>query len=112
MAYHPGVYALQAAEAEEEAFSADTAMERVAGFRVSQWREQWGLLDEADFAFAFSSYDSAVAHGGHHVADAWLQARTAQMDEDLIPKAAAVAASSGSRDRPAVDAPAPKASIC
>ena len=55
MAYHPGVYAVQAAEAEEESFSADTAMERVAGFRVSQWREQWGLLDEADFAFAFSS---------------------------------------------------------
>ena len=111
MAYHPGVYALQAAEAEEETFSADTAMERVAGFRVSQWREQWGLLDEADFAFAFASYDSAVAHGGHHVADAWVQARTAQMDEDLIPKAAAVAASSGSRDRPAVDTPAPKASM-
>ena len=45
------------------------------------------------------------------MADAWLQARTAQMDEDLIPKAAAVAASSGSRDRPAVDVPAPKASM-
>ena len=55
---------------------AETAMERVASTRVEQWRAQWGLHDETDFAYAFASYDSAVAHGGHHVADAWLQARS------------------------------------
>ena len=109
MAYHPGVYAVQSAEAGEEPLSAETAMERVAATRVSQWRAQWGLVDETDFAYAFSSYDSAVAHGGHHVADAWLRAKSASMDDELIPLAASVAASSGSQDR-AVDAPAPKAS--
>ena len=51
---------------------AETAMERVASTRVEQWRSQWGLHDNTDFAYAFASYDSAVAHGGHHVADAWL----------------------------------------
>ena len=66
-----------------------------------------GLMDETDFAYAFSSYDSAVAHGGHHVADAWLQAKSASLDDELIPMAAAVAASSGSQDRAPIDAPAP-----
>ena len=85
-------------------------MERVASTRVEQWRSQWGLHDNTDFAYAFASYDSAVAHGGHHVADAWLQARSNIIEDDLIPQAAAVAESSGSRDRPA-SWPAPKASM-
>jgi len=68
------------------------------------------LHDETDFAYAFASYDSAVAHGGHHVADAWLQARSKSIEEDLIPQAAAVAESSGSKDRPATW-PTPKASM-
>ena len=108
MAYHPGAYAVQAAS--DAPPNAETAMERVASTRVSQWRAQWGLHDDTDFAYAFASYDSAVAHGGHHVADAWLQARSSIIDEDLIPKAAAVAESSGSQDRPA-SWPAPKASM-
>jgi hypothetical protein len=98
MAYHPGAYVVQAAG--EAPPSADTAMERVATTRVEQWRAQWGLLDDTDFAYAFASYDSAVAHQGHHVADAWLQARSRNMEDELIPRAAAVAESSGSTDRP------------
>ena len=108
MAYHPGAYAVQAAG--EAPPCAETAMERVASTRVEQWRSQWGLHDDTDFAYAFASYDSAVAHGGHHVADAWLQARSKTIDEDLIPQAAAVAESSGSTDRPPTW-PAPKASM-
>ena len=108
MAYHPGAYAVQAAS--EAPPCAETAMERVAATRVEQWRSQWGLQDETDFAYAFASYDSAVAHGGHHVADAWLQARSKSIEEDLIPQAAAVAESSGSKDRPATW-PTPKASM-
>ena len=108
MAYHPGAYAVQAAG--EAPPCAETAMERVAATRVEQWRSQWGLHDETDFAYAFASYDSAVAHGGHHVADAWLQARSKSVEADLIPQAAAVAESSGSRDRPATW-PTPKASM-
>ena len=108
MAYHPGAYAVQAAS--EAPPCAETAMERVAATRVEQWRSQWGLQDETDFAYAFASYDSAVAHGGHHVADAWLQARSNSIEEDLIPQAAAVAESSGSKDRPATW-PTPKASM-
>ena len=108
MAYHPGAYAVQAAS--EAPPCAETAMERVAATRVEQWRSQWGLHDETDFAYAFASYDSAVAHGGHHVADAWLQARSNSIEEDLIPQAAAVAESSGSKDRPATW-PTPKASM-
>ena len=108
MAYHPGAYAVQAAS--EAPPCAETAMERVAATRVEQWRSQWGLQDETDFAYAFASYDSAVAHGGHHVADAWLQARSKSIEADLIPQAAAVAESSGSKDRP-VTWPTPKASM-
>ena len=108
MAYHPGAYAVQAAG--DAPLGAETAMERVASTRVEQWRSQWGLHDNTDFAYAFASYDSAVAHGGHHVADAWLQARSNIIEDDLIPQAAAVAESSGSRDRPA-SWPAPKASM-
>ena len=44
------------------------------------------------------------------MADAWLQARSSSMDEDLIPQVAAAAESSGSKDRPA-SWPAPKASM-
>jgi len=58
----------------------------MAAMRVEQWKTQWGLQDPTDFAFAFSTYDSAVAHGGHHVADAWLQARSQCMEDDLIPQ--------------------------
>ena len=108
MAYHSGAYAVQAAS--EAPPCAETAMERVASTRVAQWRSQWGLQDNTDFAYAFASYDSAEAHGGHHVADAWLQARFSSMDEDLIPQVAAAAESSGSKDRPA-SWPAPKASM-
>ena len=89
---------------------AETAMERVASTRAAQWRSQWGSQDNTDFAYAFASYDSAEAPGGHHVADAWLQARSSSMDEDLIPQVAAAAESSGSKDRPA-SWPAPKASM-
>ena len=78
---------------------------------VEQWRSQWGLLDDVDFAYAFASYDSAVAHGGHHDADAWLQARSQNMEDERIPRAAAVAESFGSQDRPLASRPALKASM-
>ena len=48
--------------------------------------------------------------GTTYVADAWLQARSKSIEADLIPQAAAVAESSGSKDRPATW-PTPKASM-
>jgi len=85
-------------------------MERVALTRVEQWRSQWGLHNNTDFAYAFTLCDNAMAHGGHHGADAWLQARSNIIEDDLIPQVAAVAENSGFPDR-AASWPAPKASM-
>eukprot|EP00435_Cladocopium_sp_Y103_P049232 s932_g14.t1 len=87
-------------------------MERVASTRVELWRSQRGLQDEQDFAFAFSSYGSAVAHGGHHVATAWLSARSKALDEeDLASQGAAVIESSSSCSIPSLERPAPAPSM-
>ena len=47
-----GVYAAEALQSQEE---------RQARLRPQQWRQQNGYLRDADFAFAFSSYEDALA---------------------------------------------------
>ena len=49
-------------------------------------RERGYERDEG-FAFAFSTWEEAVAVAGHHLADAWLAVRVAQQEE-LLPAAA------------------------
>ena len=62
---------------------AETATERVAQARVARWRSEQGLTAANAFAFAFAAYDEAVAHGGHHVATAWLRVRARVLAEGL-----------------------------
>lgn len=65
--------------------AADT-LQMAASAHVHKWRAQNGMGDDADFGFAFSSYEEAVAAGGHHLAAAWVAVRTAQLDQ-LLPEA-------------------------
>lgn len=62
---------------------AETATERVAQARVARWRAEHGLTAANAFAFAFAAYDEAVAHGGRHVATAWLRVRARVLAEGL-----------------------------
>ena len=67
---------------------AATALDVVAAQRVRDWRFKHRMEDEADFAFAFESFEAAQRSGGHHLAAAWVEARAAQQDL-LLPDAAA-----------------------
>ena len=42
--------------------------------KVQNWREQHILFDDKDFAFVFTSFEEAYAHGGRAVAKAWAHA--------------------------------------
>ena len=48
-----------------------------------------GLLDDNDFAYAYTDYDQVVGLAGHHVADDWLQTR-ARVEEHLLAAGAKV----------------------
>ena len=48
-----------------------------------------GLLDDNDFAYAYTDYDQVVGLAGHHVADDWLQTR-ARVEEELLAAGAKV----------------------
>eukprot|EP00435_Cladocopium_sp_Y103_P035527 s950_g9.t1 len=83
MASGKGVYAQAAQEASSSSggdpapgWSAADALQQVAANRAYQWRQQEGLLDDNDFAFAFTDYDHCVGIAGHHVADNWLSVRS------------------------------------
>lgn len=64
-------------------------LEEVAARRVTAWRVANKMEDEADFAWAFPTYESAILAGGHCLAAAWVEAR-ARQEEFLIPLAAQV----------------------
>ena len=66
---------------------AEDSLARVAGARAITWRRERGYEKDEDFAFAFSTWEEAVAVGGHFLADAWLAVRVAQQEE-LLPAAA------------------------
>ena len=57
-----GVYAAESLSAASAAESAYTALGEMSRQRAGQWREQHGLND-ADFAYAFRSYEDAIAGG-------------------------------------------------
>ena len=68
--------------------AADSLM-MIAAQRARQWRENEGLLDDNDFAYAYTDYDQVVGLAGHHVADDWLQTR-ARVEEELLAAGAKV----------------------
>ena len=73
--------------ASSSGWRAEDSLARVAGARAITWRRERGYEKDEDFAFAFSTWEEAVAVGGHFLADAWLAVRVAQQDE-LLPAAA------------------------
>ena len=78
----------------------ETSAEVAQAARVREFREQYHLLDDADFAFAFRSAEEALLAGGRGLADAWTKARSEQTEE-LMPLAASTVEAGSSRDRPA-----------
>eukprot|EP00439_Symbiodinium_sp_Y106_P030480 s6667_g3.t1 len=66
-----GVYAAESLSAASAPESAYTALGEMSRQRVGQWREQHGFLSDADFAYAFRSYEDAMAQAGTLVAEEW-----------------------------------------
>ena len=90
-----GYYAAQAAASSssggdpEPGWRAADSLMMIAAQRARQWRENEGLLDDNDFAYAYTDYDQVVGLAGHHVADDWLQTR-ARVEEHLLAAGAKV----------------------
>ena len=85
MASGSGRYALEAAAGPLDSAS---NLDQVQQARVREFREANRLLDDADFAFSFSTYEEAKLKGGDFLAAAWAKVR-AQEEEKLVPAAAA-----------------------
>ena len=90
-----GYYAAQAAASSSSGgdpapgWRAADSLLMIAAQRARQWRESEGLLDDNDFAYAYTDYDQVVGLAGHHVADDWLQTR-ARVEEELLAAGAKV----------------------
>ena len=90
-----GYYAAQAAASSSSGgdpapgWRAADSLMMIAAQRARQWRENEGLLDDNDFAYAYTDYDQVVGLAGHHVADDWLQTR-ARVEETLLAAGAKV----------------------
>ena len=93
-----GRYAVESAGSSR--WDPETSAEVAQAARVREFREQYHLLDDADFAFAFRSAEEALLAGGRGLADAWTKARSEQTEE-LMPLAASTVEAGSSRDRPA-----------
>lgn len=68
---------------------AGNALHVAAVAHVKDWRHRHQMQDDSDFAFAFATFEEAVATGGHHLAAEWVAIRANQM-EKLLPEAAVV----------------------
>ena len=90
-----GYYAAQAAASSssggdpDPGWRAADSLMMIAAQRARQWRENEGLLDDNDFAYAYTNYDQVIGLAGHHVADDWLQTR-ARVEEHLLAAGAKV----------------------
>ena len=90
-----GYYAAQAAASSSSGgdpapgWRAADSLMMIAAQQARQWRENEGLLDDNDFAYAYTDYDQVVGLAGHHVADDWLQTR-ARVEENLLAAGAKV----------------------
>ena len=90
-----GYYAAQAAASSSSGgdpapgWRAADSLLMITAQRARQWRESEGLLDDNDFAYAYTDYDQVVGLAGHHVADDWLQTR-ARVEKELLAAGAKV----------------------
>ena len=79
--------------------SAIDALDRVTKAHVDAWRVANNMQEDSDFAFAFSTFEGAQTAGGHHLAAAWIAARTAQTSELMHAAASVIEASPPRRRR-------------
>ena len=89
-----GCYAAQAASSSPgggpaAGWKAADSLRMIAAQRAHQWRESEGVLDNNDFACAYTDNDQVVGLAGHHVADDWFQTRT-WVEEELLAAGAKV----------------------
>ena len=73
----------------DQVVDASNALRVAAVAHVKDWRHRHQMQDDSDFAFAFATFEEAVATGGHHLAAEWVTIRANQM-EKLLPEAAVV----------------------
>ena len=76
-----------AAEAAAGPFDSASNLDQVQQARVREFREANRLQDDGDFAFHFTTFEEARAHGGDLLATAWARVR-ATGEEKLLPMAA------------------------
>ena len=89
-----GCYAAEAASSSPgggpaAGWKAADSLRMIAAQRAHQWRESEGVLDNNDFACAYTDNDQVVGLAGHHVADDWFQTRT-WVEEELLAAGAKV----------------------
>ena len=106
-----GIYATQAMEGRAGAVdappgsAAETVVDRMAAQAVAAFRERHGLLEDNDFAYAFSSWEEAAENAGHAVADAWSElSQDLEADAllNLVDRAVAAGARAASESQPVV----------
>jgi len=106
-----GIYATQAMEGRAGAVdappgtSAETVVDRMAAQAVASFRERHGLLEDNDFAYAFSSWEEAAENAGHAVADAWSELSQDLEDDalmSLVDRAVAAGAAAPPATQPVV----------
>ena len=56
----------------------------VGAQHTARWRRERGLQNDADFAFAFHSFEAALTTGGRDLANSWVRVRSAQESELLM----------------------------
>ena len=66
----------EAPSSDDDVENGEESEEEASAVRADQWREQYGLTDDGDFAFYFSGYKQAMEEAGQEVADAWSKERT------------------------------------
>ena len=79
-----GVYAAESLSAASAPESAYTALGEISRQRAGQWREQHGFLNDADFAYAFRSYEDAMAQAGTPAAEEWAVVRSKVIPQGCV----------------------------
>ena len=88
-----GIYARLAGDAGGQ-WDPESALGAVGAQHTARWRREHGLQNDADFAFAFPSFEGALATGGRDLANSWVRVRSAQ-ESELLPAAAEVVEGEG-----------------
>ena len=73
----------EASSSKPPAWQAIDAMQRIENARAVAWRQKHGLVNDEDFAFAFTNYEQAAVTAGTIVANLWVAVRSAASDSML-----------------------------